>query len=195
MADAQGGEPQELIDIVFVDEASESRPESLLSKITEVECSHKQFSQEKLTNSVPHSAFENDKLPEQLNWTSKKSSVEALPAPPGSTPFLQASSKSINLTKSNNASVADDRGSFPEEGPSSPGVARRIAKIKLRPTELRPKSRSLDIQCVQSLRSGRQEELAKYRKYKTLLSNVQSEAQNSDAEEAPAEPKSIGCAK
>lgn len=166
---------QELIDIVFMENGSE--PKSELSKITEVEYSYKQFSQDKHTNSFLNSNFENDKTTEHVNQTSKKSSVE-VPASSvfrRSTPFLQASSKSINLTKSNNVSVIENLNySLDEPHPNSPVAVKRVTKIKLRPVEHKPKSRSLDIQCLNHLRTSQEEELAKYRKYKTLLSNVKS---------------------
>lgn len=166
---------RELIDIVFVDDESERKSE--LSKITEVECSHKQFSQEKLTNSFLNSNFENDKTNEHMNRTSKKSSVEVAPCSlfRKSTQFLQASSKSINLTKSNNISVIENLNySLDEKQPNSPVAVKRVARIKLKPIDHKSKSRSLDIQCLNHLRTSHEEELAKYRKYKTLLSNIKN---------------------
>ena len=156
-----GNENGELIDIVFVDEEPESEPKSELSKITEVEYSYKQLSQDKQTNSFLNSNFENDKYNDHRNHTSKKSSVEIKPCPilRGSTNILQASSKSINLTKSNNISVIENLNySLEEQKPNSPPMMKRVTRIKLKQMEHKSKSRSLDIQCINHLRTSQEED-------------------------------------
>jgi hypothetical protein len=165
-------ENKELIDIIFMDEEEKSKSE--LSKITEVDFSNKQFSQDKYTNSIINSNFENEKLNDQINKSSNKPFNEnpQVEIYKQNAALLLSSSESIDFTKSNNNSVRENMDySLDEKTLNSIMEMNPITKIHLKPKKHKPKSRSLDVHYMKNQNDPNKNQILKFNKHKTEMTN------------------------
>jgi hypothetical protein len=137
---------RELIDIVIMEDEEKSQ----LSKITEVEYSHNQFSQEKTTNSYINSNFEPEKLNDQINnknnYGTSPTHKRTLTNPGVKAPGVHVSSDSLYFTRSNNNSGFENS-DFKKEDPEKHQEVQMnlLSKINFNQKKHKNKSRSLDL--------------------------------------------------